>query len=78
MLYICDITDGHQAARARIFAKWFHAFEHEEKYTFIDGNVTFEEVTYFAAAIIAKSNPRHDEYVEAFAIFKEGIENKLQ
>lgn len=78
VLYICDITDGHQAARARIFAKWFHAFEHEDKYTFIDGNVTFEEVTYFAAAIIAKSNPRHDEYVEAFAIFKEGVENKLQ
>lgn len=78
VLYICDISDGHQAARARIFAKWFHTFEHEDRYTFIDGNITFEEICYFAAAIIAKSNPHHDEYVEAFMLFKEGIEQKFR
>lgn len=78
VLYICDVSDGHQAARARIFAKWFHAFEHENKYTFIDGNVAFERISYFAAAIIAKSNPRHDEYVEAFIAFREGVEAKLR
>lgn len=78
VLYICDVSDGHQAARACIFAKWFHTFEHEDRYTFIDGHVTFEEISYFAAAIIAKSNPRHDEYVEAFIAFRQGVENKFR
>lgn len=78
VLYICDVSDGHQAARARIFAKWFHTFEHEERYTFIDSNITFEEISYFAAAIIAKSNPRHDEYRNAFIEFQKSIEDKLR
>lgn len=66
LLYICDTRDGKQAARSRLFVRWFNTYTHHDAYVLRTAEVQDEEVRNFAALIVQKSNPRLKEILAEF------------
>jgi Family of unknown function (DUF6169) len=67
VLYICDSSDGRQAARWRKFNDWFAYFNQDE---FVKHDLSvFDEndgITYYNAIIFRVLNPYRQEIITAF------------
>lgn len=57
ILNICDIRDGKQSARDRLFAMWFNSYEGRSNYTLSRVSLRIEETDYYACLLISNSNP---------------------
>ena len=73
LLYLCDTGDGKQAARNRLFLRWFR--EYSDKHLYFLRTAEIEEIVdektgkklmNFAALIVQKSNPKLEEIVREF------------
>lgn len=61
MVYWCDTSDGHEALRARLFARKFNIYHGHEKYIFKNIETTTEDIPYYAALIYRKDHPQAEE-----------------
>ncbi|TAE21651.1 MAG: hypothetical protein EAZ91_24970 [Cytophagales bacterium] len=68
MLYICDSSDGKQAARKRKFDDWFGYFNQVE-FTKHDFPITDikDGITYYNSVILKNSNPYLEEILAELA-----------
>ena len=75
--YICDTGDGRQAARNRLFSRWFSLYPLRHHYTLRTIEAMWENTCYFASIIIRNDNPHYEEYMAAIDAFETEIRNKL-
>ena len=66
LLFICDTTNGKQAARNRLFLYWFSSFEHNEHYCIRNKRIVSEEQEDYISLIIPKSHPQFEDIVNYF------------
>lgn len=78
MVYICDMADGKQGLRSRLFNMWFNDYETKELYTYLTAHVDFEGIGYYAAGLIRNDNPMRPTFVEAFNDFVASFKAKLE
>ena len=76
--YICDTKDGRQAARSRLFSRWFSLYPNRHLYTLRTISVEYEETAYFASAILRNDNPNYNDYMEAIDQFEAMMRDKLR
>lgn len=77
VLYICDMSDGKQAIRNRLFSIWYYEYENKENFTFLSTKVEVEDTDYYASIIIKNSNPQIEEIIDSFEIFIKELKEKL-
>ena len=77
MLYICDTSDGRQAARDRKFLTWFDIAENKKKYTLLHCTARFDGTGYFTAILIRNDNPDFDDIIKAYEDFRRQIKDKF-
>ena len=75
--YICETRDGRQAARNRLFAKWFNQYPNRDQFTLRTVDIEYAGERYFASAIFRKDNPHYHEYMEAIDKFEAEMIEKL-
>lgn len=76
--YICDTSDNRQAARSRKFESWFRNFADNNMFTMFPMNVEVDGISYYAAVITRKDNPRLEKLTSAIKQFEKDMEDKLQ
>ena len=57
MLYICDTSDSREAARNRLFIRWFKHSAEPDRFTIRSASTTIEGQGFFAAIIVENRNP---------------------
>lgn len=77
VLYICDMSDGKQAVRNRLFSIWYNEYENKENFTFLSTKVEVEDTDYYASIIIKNSNPQIEEIKKSFEKFIQELKEKL-
>lgn len=77
LLYICDMIDGRQSFRNRLFKRWVEEYPGKDKFSFINKAVKFGDIEYYGSIIIMKSHPEYDIIVDTFNNFVEQILEKL-
>lgn len=75
--YICETKDGRQAARSRLFSKWFYQYPDRDKFTLRTIKIEYDGLIYFASAIFRNDNPHYEEYMNAIEKFEEEMREKL-
>lgn len=78
ILYICDMSDGKQAIRNRLFSMWYYEYEQREEFTFLSAKVEVESTDYYASVIVKNSNPQLKEIKDSFNLFIGNIKEKLE
>ena len=57
LLYICDTSDSREAARNRLFIRWFKQSAQPDRFTIRSANTTIEGQGFYAAIIVENRNP---------------------
>lgn len=76
--YICETRDGRQAARNRLFSKWFSQYPNRDQFTLRTIELEYDDMLYFASVILRNDNPHYHEYMEAINMFKVEMAEKLK
>ncbi len=58
MLYICDTSDRREAARNRLFIRWFRQSAEPNRFTIRSASATIEGQGFFAAIIVENRNSK--------------------
>lgn len=59
LLYICDTSDNREAARNRLYLRWFAQYS-PERFTICTANSKVEDTEFYMAIIVANNNPQKD------------------
>ena len=76
LLYICETGDDKQAARNRLFVRWFNDSSRKDEFYMQDVTISVEGVDNFAALIVQRNNSEFDSIVAEFNEFIELMKNK--
>lgn len=68
LTFVCDISDSRQAARQRLFTRWFQKFN-QNRYLKFDWQVKTADSVFYASMIGCKEYPLLESYREAFSDF---------
>lgn len=77
MVYFCDIEDGRQAVRNKMFAMWFSEFEHKNKFTMLTSKISVDSVDYFASLVLRNDNPDFVNITHNYLTFINELSDKL-
>ena len=76
LLYICDTGDDKQAARNRLFVRWFNDSKHKGKFYLQDVTISDDGIDNYAALIVQRNNPEFESIIAQFNEFVELMKNK--
>lgn len=76
LLYLCETGDLKQAARNRLFTRWFNTGHYKETFYFKHACIVAEGVENYAAIIVQRSNPHLSNIIDEFVSFVEIMQNK--
>ena len=76
LTYICDIRDNRQAARSRLFNRWFARYPFNHIYSFLNKRIIVDDTEYFIAAMVRKDEPLHDNVVSEFSTLMRTLESE--
>lgn len=76
--YICATEDNRQAARDRMFHRWYEQAMDKDLYCMRNLSVEIDDVWYYASVILRKDNPRYDAVMEAVDRFIADFQDKLK
>lgn len=75
LLYMCDTAENQQAARSRLFLRWFNLYGHKHEFIMRSAVVRDEDMDNYITLIVQKSNPKAAEILATFdeqiGMFKE-------
>lgn len=77
MLYVCDVSDGRQGVRNRLFQHWFEMYNHNGQYQLLSAEASFEGETYYASLLIHRQNPMFRQFAASFNLFEATLQQKL-
>jgi hypothetical protein len=66
LLYVCDSMDGRQAARNRLFNRWYNAYAHRDEYLLLQREVPYEGVVQYVSLIVRKDQPELQPITASF------------
>ena len=66
LLYMCDTSDSREAARNRLFLRWFEESAEPERFTIKTASATIEGQGIYAAIIIENRNPLAQAIIDDF------------
>ena len=66
LLYICDTSDSREAARSRLFLRWFEETADPERFTIKTASATIEGQGIYAAIIVENRNPLTKAIIDDF------------
>lgn len=66
LLYICDTSDRREAARNRLFIRWFKQSAQPHRFTIKAANATVDGQGIYAAIIVENSNPKLQSITDDF------------
>lgn len=66
LLYICDTSDKREAARNRLFMKWFEESAEKGRFSIRTANAEIEGQGFYAAVIVENRNPKVAAILEDF------------
>lgn len=66
LLYICETGDGKQAARSKLFVRWFISYAQAGNYFFKSTEIVSEGERNFAAIILRTDNPELKQIISDF------------
>lgn len=75
LLYQCETGDNKQAARERLFLKWFSEYA-DNKYIIRVSEIVAERISNYAAVIVQKTNPQLSRIINDFDNFVGFFKNK--
>ena len=68
LLYICEMGDGKQSMRSRLFEHWFNSYDRKMLFTLLTTSIVDEEGELnFATLIIRNDNPKLSEIIMEFS-----------
>ena len=76
LLYQCETGDSKQAARDRLFVRWFKEYAGNEKYCIRVAKIVAENVEHYTAIILQQTNPELEKIVNDFDNFMGFLQNK--
>lgn len=76
LLYICETGDGKQAARSKLFIRWFSNYCNSSAFYFKATEIKSEGVDNFAAIIFRKDHPDFDAIIRDFDDMTALLSNK--
>lgn len=68
LTFVCDISDTKQAARQRLFSRWFQKFN-QNKYCKYDWVINTEDCVFYASMMACKEFPYLEDYRNAYEEF---------
>lgn len=74
LLYICDTSDNKEAARNRLFLRWFREYAIPNEYTICTANSQVEGEYYYTAIIIENKNPLKEQIIADFSKISSTLE----
>ena len=66
LTYICDIRDGKQSARNRLFNKWFRDYPFNHDYFLENRKIAIEDTDYYISIVIRKDEPLCSSIIAEF------------
>lgn len=66
LLYVCDSMDGRQAARNRLFNRWFNSYAERGKYLLLQREIPYEGVLQYVSLIVRKDHPEVQPITSSF------------
>ena len=76
LLYQCETDDNKQAARDRLFVRWFKEYAGNDKYVIKVSKVIDENTENYTAIIVQQSNPELNRIITEFDSFMGFLQNK--
>lgn len=76
MLYICDTSDGREAARNRLFLRWFKQADTTNRFTILTADAKVENETIYAALIVQNSHPKLSDIKTEFELLSTNLTDK--
>jgi hypothetical protein len=74
LLYICDTSDGREAARNRLFISWFEKDATPGRFTIKTAKANIEGEVLYTAIIVENSHPNIKKILQDFNEQKEALE----
>ena len=68
LLYLCDTSDSREAARNRLFLRWFEESAEPERFTIKTASAVIEGQGIYAAIIVENRNPLAKAIVDDFEL----------
>lgn len=77
LLFICDTSDNHQAARNRKFTSWFTRYANHEEITMNTEVIEMEENAYFISVIYCRKAESASTVPQLFHSYIQELKSKL-
>jgi len=74
--YICDTSDGKQAARNRLFMQWIRQHADAKNYSYRNLSVEVEGITFYASVLLKKDSTIFDSFMQAVNSFEKDLFSK--
>ena len=68
LLYMCDTSDSREAARNRLFLRWFEESAEPERFTIKTASAVIEGQGIYAAIIVENRNPMTQAIIDDFEL----------
>lgn len=68
LLYLCDTSDSREAARNRLFLRWFEKYSEPDRFTIKTANAVVEGQGIYAAIIVENRNPLANAIIDDFEL----------
>lgn len=78
LVYICDTSDRHQAARDRKFKIWFRRYASMDELAFVSDVINVEEDSYFASMILSRRIADFNDIQTTFHDYFQDLRSKLE
>lgn len=66
LLYLCDTSDSREAARNRLFLRWFEKYAEPDRFTIKTASALVEGQGIYAAIIVENRNPLANAIIDDF------------
>lgn len=76
LIYICDDSDGREAMRNRLFAKWFKDYDENNRFTVKTANAIVEGKGFYTAIIVENSHPKLRDIIWEFKEVAKALTSK--
>ena len=76
LLYLCDPTDRHEAARNRKFCGWFNRYADKDSLAMINEAIVVEDITYYVSVIYNKQMSKASDLETTFRTYIQDLKSK--
>lgn len=76
LLYLCDPTDRHEAARNRKFCGWFNRYADKDSLAMINEAIVVEDITFYVSVIYNRQMSKASDLEATFRAYIQDLKSK--